>query len=138
MVSTFPARERAGFEQGIGERGIGQGPTRIDAALRAQNARDAAPRWRGGRERACDGGGCERACGGGREGACSDWRALKPSGAIILKIPNNAADDGKPHRPESISNVLQRFELDLERHWITMRAAHATGTDRSASPRDAC
>ena len=44
MVSTFPARERAGFEQGIGERGIGQGPTRIDDALRAQNARDAAPR----------------------------------------------------------------------------------------------
>ena len=103
--------------------------------------------WRGGCERACDGdgcerachgGGCERACGGGREGACSDWRALKPSGAIILKIPNNAADDGKPHRPESISNVLQRFELDLDRYSITMRAAHATGTDRSASPRDAC
>ena len=54
------------------------------------------------------------------------------------EIPNNAADDGKPHRPESISNVLQRFELDLDRYLITMRAAHATGTDRSASPRDAC
>ena len=39
---------------------------------------------------------------------------------------------------ESISNVLQRFELDLERYAITMRAAHATVTDRSASPRDAC
>ena len=43
MASTFAARERAGFDRRMGERGVGQGPTRIDAALRAQIVRGAAP-----------------------------------------------------------------------------------------------